>query len=124
MHFTKEEKTILIAIIIAAVAGIIINFVFSYTKKISEKPAVSAPLLVNINTAPASELDRLPGVGKVIAERIIEYRKLNGAFNSAGELIKVKGISGRKLEAIKRFIIVSPESGIRSPESKTREKSK
>jgi competence protein ComEA len=104
MHFTNEEKTILIAIIIAAAAGLLINLVFSYNKKLAEKPAQSAPLVININTATAGELDRLPGVGKVIAKRIVEYRELNKGFKSIEELAKVKGITKSKMEKIRKYV--------------------
>jgi competence ComEA-like helix-hairpin-helix protein len=104
MRFTNEEKTILIAIAIAAAAGLMINLIFSYNKKISEKPAQSAPLIININTASAGELDRLPGVGKVIAERIVEYRTVNKGFKSIEDLAKVKGITKSKMEKIRKFV--------------------
>lgn len=47
---------------------------------------------VNINTAGAPELIAIPGVGPVLAQRIIEYREQHGGFNSEKDLIKVKGI--------------------------------
>ena len=47
---------------------------------------------ININTATAKELEKLPGIGKTIAERIVEYRQANGAFKSIEDLSKVKGI--------------------------------
>jgi comEA protein len=121
MNFTKEEKTILISIVIAAAAGLLINLVFSYNKKIQETPKQSAQLFININTAPAEDLDRLPGVGRVIAQRIVEYREKNGAFKSADDLAKVKGITRSKLYKMRKYIVVdaaNPESGIRSPEGK------
>jgi competence ComEA-like helix-hairpin-helix protein len=114
MKFTNEEKTILIAIIAAAAAGLLINLIFSYNKKLSEKPAQSAALIININTASADDLDRLPGVGKVIAGRIVEYRKANGPFRNTAELMKVRGITAKKIEAFKAFVTVS----IQNPKSK------
>jgi competence ComEA-like helix-hairpin-helix protein len=104
MRFTREEKTILVSILAAAIAGLAINLIFSYNKKLTEKPASSVPLIININTASESELDRLPGVGKVIAGRIVEYRGLNKGFKSIEELAKVKGITKSKLEKIRKFV--------------------
>lgn len=58
------------------------------------------PSVININTATAEQLQRLPGIGTVIAQRIIDYRSEYGAFESIGELMNVSGIGEKKLEAI------------------------
>lgn len=47
---------------------------------------------VNLNTATAAELEELPGVGPVLAQRIIAYREKNGGFRSVEELKEVPGI--------------------------------
>lgn len=57
--------------------------------------------LVNINTANATQLTQLPGVGPAIAQKIIDYRTANGSFTSVDDLIKVPGIGTAKLAQIK-----------------------
>lgn len=57
--------------------------------------------LVNINTANATQLTQLPGVGPAIAQKIIDYRTANGPFTSVDDLIKVPGIGAAKLAQIK-----------------------
>ena len=47
---------------------------------------------VNLNTATSEELQRLPGIGPALAERIIEFRERNGPFGSLAELDAVGGI--------------------------------
>lgn len=55
---------------------------------------------VNINTAAQTELETLTGVGPSIAAKIIEYRKINGKFNSIDEIKKVSGIGENKYKKI------------------------
>ena len=57
--------------------------------------------LVNINTANATQLTQLPGVGPAIAQKIIDYRTANGPFTSVDDLTKVPGIGAAKLVQIK-----------------------
>lgn len=56
---------------------------------------------VSLNTAGANELERLPGVGPVLAKRIVEYRKARGPFRSVDELRGVPGIGGAKFDKLK-----------------------
>ena len=56
---------------------------------------------ININRATASQLDRLDGIGPVIAGRIVEYRKVNGSFLTVEDLQKVSGIGAAKFAQIK-----------------------
>ncbi len=69
------------------------------------KPAEpSGQLLVPINTAPASELRKLPGIGPKLAEAIIAYRKQSGPFASVEQLLEVKGIGPAKLRRLRPFV--------------------
>ena len=60
--------------------------------------------LVNINTAPSQELENLPGIGKVIAERIVAHREKYGPFRRPEHLMMVRGISDRKFREIRSLI--------------------
>jgi competence protein ComEA len=64
------------------------------------RPAIKRS--ININTAAKAELTNLPGVGPVLAERIIAYRHKNGLFTSPQELLNIKGIGPKKLDKMKR----------------------
>jgi comEA protein len=59
---------------------------------------------LNINTATEEQLIDLPGIGKVTAERILEYRKETGKFTAIEDLLAIKGISKNKLERLSPMI--------------------
>ena len=61
---------------------------------------------ININKADAEELMALKGIGKTIAERIVEYRSLKGPFVSIDDIKNVKGIGKAMLDKIKDRISV------------------
>ena len=61
---------------------------------------------INLNTASSEEFARLPGIGPVLAQRIIDFRNQNGNFTSIDDLINVKGIGQRKLEKIRNSLIL------------------
>lgn len=56
--------------------------------------------VIDVNSATAEQLQTLPGIGPVIAQRIIDYREENGPFGSVGELGNVSGIGEKRLEDI------------------------
>ena len=65
-------------------------------------PAVGAP--ISINRAGVDELQRLPGIGLIIAQRIVEYRAQHGYFMRLEDLMLVQGIGPKKLERIRPFV--------------------
>jgi competence protein ComEA len=64
--------------------------------------------LININTATLEELDQLPAIGPVIAQRIIEYRTTQGPFTSIEDILNVEGVGQVTFEKIKELITVEP----------------
>ena len=76
------------------------------TKKSSGSTEKKVTFPVNINTASKKELDALPGIGEVLAQRIIDYRSANGPFSTVDELTKVKGIGAKTLEKLKPYATV------------------
>lgn len=74
----------------------------------SGKIADSSLGKVNINTAGAAELDTIPGIGPVLAQRIIDYRLQNGLFSSPEDIMNVSGIGSKTFEKMAEYIRVGP----------------
>ena len=61
---------------------------------------------LDLNRATAQDLTQLPGVGEVIARRIIDFREEHGPFKRVEDLMKVKGIGEKSLEKIRPYVRV------------------
>ncbi|SDZ26387.1 competence protein ComEA [Micromonospora pattaloongensis] len=61
---------------------------------------------VNLNTATVAQLDALPGVGPVLAQRILDHRARHGAFRSVGDLRQVDGIGDARFEQLRELVTV------------------
>jgi len=66
-------------------------------------------LLLNLNTATVQQLDGLPGIGPVLAQRIVEFREKKGGFRRVEELLAVPGISERKWQEIRTLVTVEKD---------------
>ncbi len=78
----------------------------------AETPDARAPQtrlvgVVNVNTATAEELELLPGVGPARSRAIIDFRKENGSFKQAGDLVQVSGIGEKAFERMRPHVRVS-----------------
>lgn len=65
----------------------------------------SPPQPVSLSTATAEQLDALPGVGPVLARRIIEYRAQHGAFTSVSQLRQVSGVGDRRFQDLRTLVV-------------------
>ena len=115
--FAKSEKFLLLAtlafiVALAAVfwhdhSGVEPDSYTVTTQEQADPEEVVPPLkLVNINTATAAELDELPGIGEVLAERIVAYREEHGSFQTKEELMEVSGIGEGKYSELMELITV------------------
>ena len=72
----------------------------------SVKPATTG--IVNLNTASATDLESLPGIGAKTAARIVEYRQKNGPFKKVEELMNVRGVGEKNFLKLKPQLTVGP----------------
>lgn len=73
--------------------------------------AASAPVgKINLNTATASQLEDLPGIGPALAARIVEHRQKNGAYKSVEDVMAVKGIGEKNFAKIQTYLSVGAAS--------------
>ena len=59
---------------------------------------------ININTASLTEIEKLPGIGEVLAGRIIAHRQEHGPFRRVEHLMMVRGVSDRKFREIRSLV--------------------
>lgn len=70
------------------------------TSTISESHDAEGSHRININRATAQQLQQLPGIGPAYAQRIVEWREENGPFTEKEQLLEIRGIGVRRLEAL------------------------
>lgn len=70
----------------------------------SDRPATEEDGILSLNRANAGELESLPGVGPVLAERIVSFRDENDGFDVVEDLLEVPGIGEAKLAAIRDLV--------------------
>lgn len=74
------------------------------TQRFLKDESRAATPTININTASAEELERLPGIGRALAARIISFREQYGPFRRAEHLMMVRGIGDRRFRRLQSSI--------------------
>ena len=133
-HFTQGEKRaiLILMILILLFIGVYSSYnYFSPKKEIvirydtiyKEIPAKARPYgqpkiplkyteetRINLNRADTTELKKIPGIGSVYAQRIVEYRTWLGGFHSLEQLQEIKGIGEVRLRQLKEWLYINPSS--------------
>jgi competence protein ComEA len=63
-------------------------------------------LILNLNTATPKQLEELPGIGPVLAKRIVEFREKRGGYRRLEELLAIPGISEKKWKVLREYLTV------------------
>jgi competence ComEA-like helix-hairpin-helix protein len=103
---TNSEKRVLIFIIVVLLIGSAGGFLRPVPPAKDETDANFTSSPINLNTATAKELILLPGIGEVMAKRIVEYRIKNNGFKTKKEIMNIKGVGKLKFEKIKDKICI------------------
>ena len=72
----------------------------------AEASSAKVTNVINVNSAGASELESLPRIGPVLAQRILDYRSEHGSFKRVEDLLRVKGIGDKTLERLRPYIVI------------------
>ena len=81
----------------------------------AKKKPPAAP--INLNTASSEELQQVPGIGPVTAEKILQMRKSYGAFKSVDDLSAIRGIGPKRLEKMRKYLTVGKATSATKPAS-------
>jgi competence protein ComEA len=76
------------------------------TSPVTAAASATAEPKVNLNRASADELQTLPGVGPVLARRMVEWRKAHGRYRTVDELQEVRGIGKKRMEQLRLLVTV------------------
>ena len=95
---------VLTALFLLTVGAVYLLTPYTVRKDYTVEAQVPAEERVDINTADADELDALPGIGPVLARRIIDWRTANGPFASPEQLLEVDGIGQATLDGLRDHI--------------------
>jgi competence protein ComEA len=63
-------------------------------------------LALNLNTATPKQLEALPGIGPVLAKRIVEFRDRKGGYKRIEELLAIPGVSEKKWKVLRQYLTV------------------
>ena len=85
-------------------ASLLALLVCSFSPMLAKKKPPAHP--ININTASATELEEVPGIGPVTAKKILDTRKSYGAFKSVDDLLAIKGIGPKRLDKMRKYLTV------------------
>ncbi len=115
MGLTRGEKLICLLalgfVLAVIAAGLLSRLIPAPAVEISALPTAAVDRashwkdgMLNLNTADATDLESLPGIGAVLAQRILDYRTQNGPFTALQDLLAVPGIGQKTLDELLPYL--------------------
>jgi comEA protein len=129
--FTRNEQKVLLFLVVSFCIGLAIKFYQDHFQKLpstvmntiqsqsfqpvssiamnenSKALSSSRKIKIRLNNASQIELERVPGIGPIMAGRIVHFRSQNGDFRTVDDLLKVKGIGKKTLQKMRPFITIN-----------------
>lgn len=90
--------------------GVLMPLAATHTLSAAEKSVTATVPIVDLNKAGIGELTTVPGIGDVMAQRIVDWRKENGPFKRLEDLMKVKGVGEKKLAQLRPYLKIGRSS--------------
>ena len=107
-YLAPASLRLVIMILLATMVAGCIKRDFTQSRNLSLTPSSpsqqTANSRININTASPEDLEKLPGIGKALAARIVEHRERYGPFRRVEHLIIVRGFSDKRFRALQNLI--------------------
>ena len=108
LHFTKQEKQVLLLVATVFTAGSLTHYALSrwpvFTHAVGIVNSADLCPKLDVNTASAEELVRIPYIGEYTARQIIDYRQQKGPFTSLEEIKLVRGIKEKNFAKFVGFL--------------------
>ena len=76
------------------------------TPSVSESAGTSVSRLINLNTATADELEALPTIGEVLAQRIVDHRETHGPFQRVDQIMAVERVGFTTYQAVRHLVTI------------------
>jgi len=106
LDITREERRVIMFVLILALAGIGIQFLVKRIPGARKEVYLRHLGKIDLNSCRPELLETIPGIGKTCSRRIIEYRERNDGFSGLDELANIKGFRKKLIPQMKDYVYI------------------